>query len=542
MPMSMIQRDSTISWGRLFSLPASRLFAVVAAALLGGTVHAQPPSTEAIVAKAEAGIACVLVSRSDLYRKYELVDGNEPPGKLGGFEFSRIEEGKLGVRFDDSKIHRDEILLSHRLKLDLSQPRHIPEAFGSGIVIDAKGLILTNYHVVQDATKIYVRLPGNKGSYADIWAADPRSDLAVLKVLSESILPLTPIPMGNADAVRRGQQAIALANPYAAGQHDGQPSVSVGVVSNLRRRVPGRQPVTETNANPLYQFGILMQTDARIALGSSGGALLNAQGECIGITTSLAAMAGSDAAGGFAMPVNSSVRKIIEVLAKGEEVEYGFLGVTMDEHPAPQGGALIKGAAFGSPAATAGLTKGDAIVAIGGSPVRDNQDLMLALGQCLAGERTTLTVARFGMEQKTNVALVKYSIHDKLGKQIASSLGNRPYVGGIRVDFTSILAQRAPQQQTQILPGVLVVDVQKGSKAERLQVLDGPKINGSKSGQSDPNPALPFHPQLIPFDTITHVAGVSVSTPAAFYEQVRRHDGPIELTIRRGNEQRRARW
>jgi serine protease Do len=470
--------------------------------------HAQAPAADAIVAKAEPGIACVLVSRSNWFRDMALVKADQPAGKLGGFDFRDVDY--LFSDRTDPNSNREK-RLHFRSKYDLAYSLHIPESFGSGIVVDDRDLVLTNYHVVQDAAKVFVRLPGNKGSYADIWAADPRSDLAVLKLLDAGVRPLTPVPMGNADGVRRGQKVIALANPFAAGIHDGQPSVSMGVVSNLRRRVPGRQPLRELNANPLYQFGVLIQTDARIALGASGGALLNADGECIGITTSLAAVAGSDAPGGFALPVNTGVRRIIEILKKGEEIDYGFLGVGVEEEPAADGGAVVSNLTEGSPASVA-LRKEDIIVAIGPYPVRDNQDLMLALGLHFAGDRVALTIKRDGRQLKTNVTLVKYNVP---GKTISSSLGNRPYVGGLRVDYTSVVVQGRNARQT-ITPGARVIDVQPESRAARAQLFKD--------------------------DIITHVGGVPISTPAAFYEQVGRGAGPIHLIVVRGRQAENIRW
>src|SRR5262249_56152106 len=109
-------------------------------------------------------------------------------------------------------------------KYDLSDARTVPEAFGSGVVIDGQEpLILTNYHVVRDATKIYVRLPGGKGSYADIHAADPRSDLAVLQLLNEGLLPLKTIPFGEGDRVKKMDFVVSLANPFALRFPDGSP-------------------------------------------------------------------------------------------------------------------------------------------------------------------------------------------------------------------------------------------------------------------------------------------------------------------------------
>src|SRR4029077_3487873 len=121
-----------------------------------------------------------------------------------------------GLRKDDKDKIRELV------GLDLSHPDHQPEAYGSGVVLDDSGLILTNEHVIRDATKIYVRLPGNKGSYADIHASDPRSDLAVLR-LTEPVGKLKTIKMGDGGKVRKGQLVLSLANPFAAGFKDGSP-------------------------------------------------------------------------------------------------------------------------------------------------------------------------------------------------------------------------------------------------------------------------------------------------------------------------------
>src|SRR5262249_24158594 len=122
-------------------------------------------------------------------------------------------------------------------KYNLADVSTVPEAFGSGVVIQGrKGLILTNFHVVRDAVLVYVRLPGGKGSFADIFAADPRSELAVLKVDPKVTEHIPPLRLGDAGKLRRGQFVLSLANPFVAGFRDGQPSASWGIVSNLRRR------------------------------------------------------------------------------------------------------------------------------------------------------------------------------------------------------------------------------------------------------------------------------------------------------------------
>src|SRR5262249_42894439 len=156
-----------------------------------------------------------------------------------------------------------------------------------------------------------------------------RSDLAVLK-LQERLPDLKPIKLGDGGAARKGQFILSLANPFAAGFRDGSPSASWGILSNVRRRMPGGLTEVERNRLQLQQFGNLFQLDARLNLGCSGGAVLNLDGELIGLSTAQAALSGVETPGGFALPLDAGVRRILEVLKRGEEVEYGFLGVEFD--------------------------------------------------------------------------------------------------------------------------------------------------------------------------------------------------------------------
>ena len=131
--------------------------------------------------------------------------------------------------------------------LDLSGPNVVPESYGSGVVVDAdNGLVLTMAHVVHNATKIYVRLSGGRGSWADVHAADPRSDLAVLKLIDPPT-GLRALKCGDGSRLRKGQFVIGLANPFAAGFRDGSPSASWGIISNLHRRASG---VTRRSSGP----------------------------------------------------------------------------------------------------------------------------------------------------------------------------------------------------------------------------------------------------------------------------------------------------
>lgn len=431
------------------------------------------------IEEAEPSIACILVSRSDGYREYQKASAE--PGKLGGFDIPR---GMI-----DEK----------RNRLDLADPTNIPESFGSGVVIDESGLILTHYHVVRDATKVFVRLPGSKGSYADIHAADPRSDFAVLKLLNPPA-GLKAIAIGDGGKVKKGQWVLTLANPFAAGFRDGSPSASWGIISNLRRRAPGSTEEKDQIKKTLHHFGTLIQTDARLNLGCSGGALLDLKGELIGLTTAVAALQGTEAAGGYAVPMDAGMRRIIEVLKRGEEVEYGFLGVNLIEDA--RRGAQINAVLPWSPAQYAGLRAGDLIVTVNGTPVREHDDLFLAIGTVLAGAEARIEVRRGGSVQTLTATLAKFYVP---GPIIAS---RKPQaVRGLRVDHASVL-QTMPSHfnpQQGIRSGVVIREVQPGSAAANALL----KV----------------------YDLVTHVNGRAVHSPADFYREAQKVQGPLELTI-----------
>jgi S1-C subfamily serine protease len=463
-------------------------------------VQALEEAMTQIIEKAEPSVACVLVSRSDAYANYNAAPSPDTPGKLGKFDATRWLSGFTG----DSRTMKEEKKekIKEIVALDLSHPDHQPEAYGSGVVLDAAGLVLTNAHVVRGATKVYVRLPGNRGSYADIHALDPRSDLAVLKLL-DKVPDLKPLKFGDGGKLRKGQFVLSLANPFAAGFRDGSPSASWGIVSNLRRRAPGGQTSELDRTKPtLHHYGTLIQTDTRVVVGCSGGALVNLDGELVGMITAQAALVGSEAPGGFAIPFDDGLKRIVEVLRRGEEVEYGFLGVQMDQNARPARGVKIDHAVPGSPARKAGLAAGDIILTIGGHPVQDIDDLFLFIGTQLAGNSVNLEVDGGGGKRSVTVKLAKFYVP---GSVIASK--QTPARAGLRVDFTSIIPQRGPifGGYKDIPDGVVIRDVVANSPAAEAR--------------------------LQPDKVITHVNRKAVHSPEEFYQAMDAAGGKIELTV-----------
>ena len=188
-----------------------------------------------------------------------------------------------------------------------------------------------------------------------------------------------------------GSFVVSLANPFAAGSRDGSPSASKGIVSKLGRAAmaSSQEYPDERYSKPLYLLNTLITTDMNLNTGCSGGALLNLRGEMVGLTTARAAVAGSDKAGGFAIPINRAMRRIIDKLRAGLEVEYGFLGVNRDR----QGTRVISGVVPGSPADHAGLRLGESIVSIDGVPIRDADDIYLTIATLLAGSTARIELA-----------------------------------------------------------------------------------------------------------------------------------------------------
>jgi serine protease Do len=474
----------------------------VASAEENAPLEALQRSVEGAIKKAEPSIACILVSRSELYCRFErrLRPGmtEEVPGQLGGFE---------RPHFPPAPWRKDEERWKLLKSLDLGDPDTTPESYGSGVVLDRKGLILTNAHVVRGATKVFVRLPGGTASYADIHALDTRSDLAVLRLLDDPG-NLQPLTLGNGDRVRKGQFVLSLANPFAAGFHDGSPTASWGIIGNLRRRSPGYSSEGERSRLSLHQFGTLIQTDARLNPGCSGGALLNLEGELIGLTTAKAALTGVETPGGFAIPINASLRRILDVLKRGEEVEYGFLGARFD--PVQRDGTRLAGVIKGSGAERAGLHPGDALVSIGGMRVRNFDEVFLALGLNLAGSTVEVERMRDGRTEKVLVTLGKYYLPLPF---IASQ--RAPARGGLRVDHASLYVQRVGGDHAAGIPdGVLIREVVPGSDADKAR--------------------------LQPDRIITHVNGRRIHSPAEYLQEMARAKNEVELTLLDGAGSKRV--
>lgn len=386
---------------------------------------------------------------------------------------------------------------------------------GSGVVIGEEGQILTAFHVVQGSDSIFVRSPNRQEFYAEIIAADPRSDLAVIvpKIKDpESPKPrLKPIRLGFAENLKQGSFVLALGNPFNAAR-DGKPSAAFGIVSNRSRRLD--LILEDTNARSTRQLRhlpTLLQLDSKLNLGMSGGAVVNLKGELVGITTTGGTPQGFDAQAGYAIPVDPLTRRAITALMDGRAVEYGFLGVSLSQ----TGNNMVQNVEPKTPAAKADLKPLDEIVSIGDMEVEDGDGLVLAINAMPVDTPVEITVRRQKMVMKKLVRLARFPV---VGEVIAT---NKPEAWrGIDVDF-SYVARFLPRNEAQgpifirdndDAEGVLVTEVAADSPAfGKLQV-------GS---------------------LITSVNGNPVRSPAEFRSavvnlkgkvQIQTPNGPIEIS------------
>jgi serine protease Do len=421
-------------------------------------------------------------------------------------------------------------LLGPGASADPTSPDFIPSRFGTGVIVDKNGLILTNYHVIDEDflssdSEITAQTPGEIYVWAMSWktdppkpgvyparvkAADPRSDLAILQIKAEDLEAIKFAPTKDAEReLKKGQIVVSLGNPYAIAR-DGSPSAAWGIIANVARKL-GPQvdaPPTQSPKPTLQHCGSLIQTDARLNLGTSGGALLNLKGEMIGLTTAAAAVSGFEQAAGYAIPVDDTFRRVVETLMQGKEVEYGFLGVTprnltLEERQQGLQGMVIAGVKEGTPA-FGKLDNQDVVVAVNGKPIFDADGLVLNVGKLPVGEVVRLTL--MGGKREVEVPLSKYPVR---GRRIVTS----PVAAwrGLRVDYPTaveslIVNQPNRSQWRALLEGcVVIVDVSPDSPAADARMQR--------------------------WMLVTHVDNVRVQTPAQFRDAVAGKKGAVKLRL-----------
>jgi serine protease Do len=383
---------------------------------------------------------------------------------------------------------------------------------GSGFMWDAEGHIVTNNHVVSGADKIEVMFSDGSIVPATLVGADPDSDLAVIKVEKSAGMP-KPVSVGDSEAVKVGQLAVAIGNPFGL-----ENTMTVGIISAIGRSLPADESSSQS-----YTIPDVIQTDAPINPGNSGGVLVDVQGRLIGVTSAIESPVRANAGVGFAIP-SAIVKNVVPALIKDGEYAHAWLGIsgtTLNPQLAEamklegtQRGALVEEIMPNSPAAKAGLkgssneatiegqsvkVGGDVITAIQGAKVTGMDDLIAYLASSTqVGQKVTLAIVRDGKEQSLDVTLAaRPSAEERSAQAQNSTRGVRLGIAGLTVDEAIAKAMDLKSDQT----GVLVQEVQPDSLANTAGLRAGSKtatINGQRV--------------MLGGDVITELNGQSVSS------------------------------
>ena len=269
-------------------------------------------------------------------------------------------------------------------------------SLGSGVIVSPQGYILTNNHVVEAADEIEVALADGRKAVAKVVGADPETDLAVVKI---DLPNLPAITLGHVEQSGVGDVVLAIGNPFGVGQ-----TVTMGIVSALGRNHLG-----------INTFENFIQTDAAINPGNSGGALIDTNGNLLGINTAIYSRSGGSLGIGFAIPV-STVKTVMDSIISSGQVIRGYIGVEpQDITPelaenfglGTRSGAIIAGVVKGGPADKAGMRPGDILVSVEGKPVTDMTDMLNQVSQLVPGGKAKITVMRKSQQATLDVIVGK---------------------------------------------------------------------------------------------------------------------------------------
>ncbi|HTK39090.1 MAG TPA: DegQ family serine endoprotease [Pyrinomonadaceae bacterium] len=364
-------------------------------------------------------------------------------------------------------------------QFQMPQRPQIERGVGSGVIVSADGTILTNYHVIDGAEKITVSTNDNKSFEAKVVGSDQPSDLAVVKIEAENLPYLT---LGNSDNVRVGDMVLAIGNPLGIGQ-----TVTAGIISAKGRR-------TGLSDGGIDSYQDFLQTDAPINRGNSGGALVNLNGELIGINSQILSSPGSAGGNigiGFAIPSNMA-KSVMEQLLKDGKVHRGMLGIniqniTEDAAKALElkdtEGVLVSNVRPGSAAEKAGLKRGDVIVAVNGEKIEDSNVLRNKVAGTQPGAEMKLTVLRDGSTEELTAKLDEFDSNQARNNgsdtgDNENNSGKGSQNGKLGVTLQPLTPQMAKQLNVpEGIDGLVVTDVDPTGTAADSGVSRGDVIS-----------------------------------------------------------------
>ena len=333
-------------------------------------------------------------------------------------------------------------------------------ALGSGFIIDAKGIVVTNNHVIKGAEDILVRVNGDKEYKVTIIGSDPLSDIAVLKMKTKN--KFIPVKFGDSDKARIGDWVIAIGNPFGLGG-----TVTSGIISARNRSIG------------LSRYEDFIQTDASINQGNSGGPLFNMDGDVIGINTAILSPTGASSGIGFAIPSNSA-KRVIDQLIEFGETKRGWLGVRIQfvtkeiadaEKLDKPKGALVSSVAEGSPSDKAGILPGDIILEFKGTLINKMQELPLIVAQTDVGETVEVKVWRNSKELIKKITLGRLETSEDFKAEKKLEKPKTLEIVGLKITVRALTNEdiqnrKLPSDTT----GVVIIDIENDSPVNYLNI------------------------------------------------------------------------
>ena len=327
-------------------------------------------------------------------------------------------------------------------------------SLGSGVIVDSKGYILTNNHVVEKADKIRVNLMGDPETVtytATVIGTDSETDLAVIKIDAKK--PLPAAKLGNSDSMSVGDWVLAIGSPFGLNE-----TVTAGIVSAIGR-----------NIIPQRQFESFIQTDAAINPGNSGGPLVNMNGEVIGINTAIYTNGGGYQGVGFAMPSNTVVSVYNQLIGPEHRVSRGSIGVSFNAQPNPavarvygvESGVTVASITPNGPAEKAGLKTGDTIISVNGKQVKNGDELVATISSLKPGSTAKLGYIRNGKQETAEVTIADRAkiFANRLGGQQEEGGQGQPQESKFGVTVRGITPDMANRYQLPNAKGVIVQEV-----------------------------------------------------------------------------------
>jgi serine protease Do len=349
-------------------------------------------------------------------------------------------------------------------------------SLGSGVIVDPKGYIITNNHVVEDATRIKVSVLGGDEYTAKVIGTDPISDIAVIKISGKSDFPYAKI--GNSKAVKVGDWVLAIGSPFGL-EH----TVTAGIISTTGRTFKGNEGPSDYS-----QFNEYLQTDAAINRGNSGGPLVNMNAEVVGINSFISTTSGTSSGVGFAVPSHLFVKVYNQILQAGK-VSRGWVGISMNALPFTPAMASFFGVKQGSgvlvtqlvdenreasetgPAAKAGIRPEDVVVEFDGKKIRDNQDFLMAVADTLPGRKAKIKVIRHGQEKEFEITVAERQFRDQEKTQYGFE--DKEEKPKAEIGFTIDNVPSNIAKQLEISGGAMVLSVKPGSLADEAGLEGG---------------------------------------------------------------------